>query len=70
MVTCSRLYLPRMEIGIELAEAIGKSLDIIRKDITFHTRGRRYGTVEVKFASEGVALKPIEPLRSTNGYSC
>lgn len=38
------LYLPKEKIDIVSEEAIEKCLDIIRKDITFYTIGKIYGT--------------------------
>lgn len=64
-MTYRTLYLFRRKIVMASEEAIEKSLYITRNNITFYTWGRRYGTVEVRFASEQVALKHfIESLRT------
>lgn len=59
------LYLPRRQTKIALEEAIEKFLDFIGKYITFYTRARKYGTVEVRFTWEEVTWKHfIESLRT------
>lgn len=57
------MYLPRKKPEMASEDDIGKYWDMIRGDIAFNTRGRKYGTVEVGFASEQVVYRhPTVPL--------
>lgn len=59
-----------IELELEMKEAVKSVIKVIIKDIIFHPRGVRFGSIGVKYKKQEItAIYATRTLHPKNGYS-